>query len=400
MAKPKAIRHDAVAVLVDNYQLRRVQTANVSTDLSTEDVSELANVEFVEQVRNTPAVSVTIDTNEYAHVDTLAAFANKDFGELGNNNQVITLDDLKDSTFDITIPVKEDGTLARTMHVGNCVLDSISLSYDVGGVAAENYAISTDNKTWFLNSNKGAKVASGTFVNSTTFTSSVIDTGFVPIWCNVNNCYNVSVDSWADYTVTVSDVTLEDGDRIRLLYRPSGEGGTFPALNTTGTGIGAVRKGQVDVFLYDGGGGADTKVLRLQSVNIDVDFGREVLEELGSEFAFERTATTPIPVDVTCNFLDTDLQQFVELAGSGANFSDTDYHDLNDLITNASLVVKVHNTTDKFAKSDNTLMRMVMITGLDVTAESHDNSVGSVSSQSFTLRGSNLTVSGTGKIIL
>lgn len=395
MAKPKVVKHDGVAVLADGYQLRRVQTANVSVDLSTEDVSELSNNEFVEQIKNTPVVSISIDTNEYGHVDTLASFANM---SPGSNDAVVTLEDLKDSAVDFTFPVKEDGSIARTMHIGNAQLDSVSLSYDVGGVAGENYSLSADNKTWYLNTQKEVYVTSGTYASSSTFTTPIIDTDYIAIKATVNENNDVTVSSWEDYTGTVSGVTLESDDRIRLLYYPSGSVG-FPDLATTGTGIGGLKKGQIDAYLYDSTEATpSTRTLRLQTVNIDVDFGREVLEELGNHRAFERSVVSPIPVDVSVSFLDTDLESFAEFTGNGTDFASVNSMSVDDLISNITLEVKTYSSTS--TKDATTLLRTITVSGLSVVSEGHETSVGGKSAQNYSFRSSNMTISGSGLLKL
>jgi hypothetical protein len=393
--KPNTIKHPGVAVLVDEYQVKRVQTATVTADLATEDISELANTDFVESIADTPVITVTIDTNEYGHIDTLLALGNRSPGTSSGN---VTLTDFENSAVDITIPVKENTALARTMHVGAARLASISLSYDVGGVAAENYSLEADNKTWFLNTNKEMHVASGTFASTSTFTSSLADTNNIAVRATVNEDQNVVVTDWTDSVVTITGVTLASADRIRLLYRPSGgqEAG-FPALNTTGTGVGGIRKGQAEIFLYNASESVPTtRTLRVQTVSIDVDFGREALEELGNANIFERAVTTPISVDVGLSLLDTDLEVFAELVGSGDAFagSTVDDFDVTSFITNAVLVVDIYDNAT--TKNASTLLKKVTVTGMSITNESHSTSIGTRSTQDFTLKASNLSISGTG----
>src|SRR3990167_4078017 len=114
MAKAKSIKHPAVAVRLDEYQVKRAQTVTVDVDRSTEDISELANVNFVEQSPNTPVVSVTLDTNEYGHVDTMLALVNR---SPGLNAGEINIQAFDGAAVDITIPIK------RTDQNGTQIMD-------------------------------------------------------------------------------------------------------------------------------------------------------------------------------------------------------------------------------------------------------------------------------------
>ena len=77
MAKPEKQRYSGVAISIDGIQIHRVQTVTVATDIGREQTLEMGNAGVVEWVEATPAVTVTLDTNEVGSTDTLALLTDK-----------------------------------------------------------------------------------------------------------------------------------------------------------------------------------------------------------------------------------------------------------------------------------------------------------------------------------
>lgn len=80
MARPSRIRYTSAACIVEDKQADRIQALGSSTNLTTEDIWELSNLNKTEVIDDIPAVDVTIDSNEYGSNRTLALLADKGFG--------------------------------------------------------------------------------------------------------------------------------------------------------------------------------------------------------------------------------------------------------------------------------------------------------------------------------
>lgn len=432
MAKPTRIKPSSVAVLVDGLRVRRIQNISSSSDLSTTDVTQIGDEGIVEVAANTPNVSVTLEANSWGSVDLVASLLNHitNFDdtaadaynnattEIMNESELdrIKSDKLGWSTgdpycaVDLLVPCKEGNSITRTMYLGNCRLNRISLSYDVGGIGKESYTLETDTKMWFLNNLKDYVCLIGKYVSASTFTvvthkNATVDgadynAGFTNHLIFVNGInittdYSASISSWdGSGLVTITGYTLTAGDRIRILAKPD-TAGSFPALSDSG--FGGVRKGHVEIILKQDSA-AEEEALRVQSVTIDVDAGREALQELGNYKDFDRSVKTPIPVTVTVNVLESDLEEYAKLTNKLSTFDAGSLTSmkLEDFVDTITLAVKLYNhqITHIDTGGSATLMQRVIVSGLRTTNESQDNAVGANGTVTFTLKADNFMISG------
>ena len=177
MAKPEKQRYSGVAVSIDGIQIHRVQTVTVATDIGREQTLEMGNAGVVEWVEATPAVTVTLDTNEVGSTDTLALLTDKmihytsglkpDWGPrntctrtrplkyfiraASSNARTVTAQDMLSGYCSLLIAQNQDGTsVGRTTWINHAALSGVAFSYDANGNATENYTLIADNKTVFL----------------------------------------------------------------------------------------------------------------------------------------------------------------------------------------------------------------------------------------------------------
>ena len=175
----------SAAPWVNGILLHRVQTVGSTTTFTTEDIFELGTSNIIDVVDDTPAVAVTIETNDYGSIDTIAALAGVDstgFGStaiVSNANLVVLsgttaidylhgvriLDFATDSDncgdeagFDMWVPIQDEcdvGTtnnnIEMTQYMSKVFVNSLDLNYAVGANATENYAAETEDKLWLLN---------------------------------------------------------------------------------------------------------------------------------------------------------------------------------------------------------------------------------------------------------
>lgn len=442
MPTPNSIRYDYQTIVIDGVIARRVQTFGTTTDFTEEQILEIGDAGFAETI-DTPAVSVTVDTNDWGTTNTVALMADiyntangstagGYKGSAGDNTYVINQNHFQDAAVDMTVPTSEDGsTLARTMYISYAFVNSLAFSYDVGGVATENYALEGDFKRWYLNDHKKAIVYTATYTNATTATISGanLQTGYTGLMVTENGVVVADeltstgrpglgstitlTDNAADTDVTSSTPTLalESGDRIRVVVSQDSTT-TFTQLTSTPSGIGGLTKGQVEIHLSDA---ADTsapltsatadRALRVQTVSIDVDLSREVLDELGNSRSYARSLQAPVPISATVTVNDSDLQLWAEL--SQLTWDATlDELDIEDFVKVSILEVRIFKSkTDHTidtsgalgtTANDNTLLKVVRLENCSVSSESHSISAGGIGQQEFTLTAESIVISGTG----
>jgi len=178
--------------------LYRVQSLGTTTTFTSEDIFELGHLDIIDVVDDVPAVAVTVNTNDFGDVKTLAILAQvlpakavmTEDAENANANLIsgatylhgvsmadfaITCGNLTGITMWAPVQAECDlGTLAnnidQTLFLDEVYINSLEFSYTTGANATENYGAETDNKMWLMNA--------GAFVNWETPTVSGAITTF------------------------------------------------------------------------------------------------------------------------------------------------------------------------------------------------------------------------------
>lgn len=432
--KGKRIRYSGVSVLVDGTTLSRAQTFSSETDLSTENLNELANSGIVEVSEGLPTISITIDTNEFGSCQNLYALAGRKvvgFDESHAGYAVIDENSFDGTSVDICVPVEVDNVLSRTMYIGDAFVSSLAWSFDVGGVATENYSLEADNKTWYMNNKREvyAMFANGfptttpsclviSGVSIASFGDGTATTLEIVRLSADNNDLTLSDAAVTDETISGEPVILISGStfsayavtalagtsRYRAVFNvpiadvntsipTTGFGSKFPGLSTST--IGGIRKGMIQICLISGGTMMDAfdsaeEVLRLQTCSIDVDLAREALEELGNYKAYDRSLTFPIPVTVGLSALASDMEEWMTMTSQDPDVDDST--NVTQFVRDATLLVFIYD--DDEGATSRSLLKKIVVEDLRVTNESFSVDQGGNATQEFTCTSDNFMVSG------
>ncbi len=400
---------------------------------------------------------MTLDTNEWGDLSTLAAFAQLEpaiytlFSGSATSSSNLTVvsgswetevdyyNGIALADFAVTCgqvpgvplwaPVQTECDLGTdsdnidmTMYLDEVYINRIESAYSTGANTTMNIGAECDNKMWLLND--------GRFVNFDTFTVDATITGaqyvtltidqgatpseIVPVLSDSQlgflrkdgegyrglnfydssaaEYFNVRVDTYANWNslgagnrdrygynnannrvylpdqVANADVPIPiEGDEIRVFYAASGYGTqqadqyykkiTEATDNSSwmAEDLGAVRQGQVEIYLVDPAVAAASyeMQLRLTSVTLTADLTREPLMEIGHLGPYDRPVTLPIPITVAVETTAGDLETWAKFAGRESAYDadtmdDTDLTDLSikdDLV----LVAMVYQQTDEEA---------------------------------------------------
>lgn len=422
------VTYASQSVWANGEILYRVQTLGTSTTFNSEDIFELGHLDIIDVVDDVPAVTVTLNTNDFGSVRTSAILsqvspdkldmtedATSDNANLVSGSTYLHGTCLADfgvvcgnlPGISLWAPVQSEcdlGTLAnnidQTMFLDGVFMNSIELSYTTGANATENYGAETDNKLWLLNDAayvnylevtvSGADVSNG-YVDlvsmgyDNTSTIPTLSTGNIAFLrkddagapavthfdSSANTMTNVEVVegvAQASSTFVVDFSTdrlyfptdpsvadVADTDNIQLIFAADKYSepmnNYFVATTSGNTGrnwdVGALRQGQVEIFIYDSG--STNATWRLTGVTISADLTREPLTELGHLAPYDRPLTLPIPITVTIDSTAGDLENYAKMAGK--DFESIDDIDLSDLMTKDGLclVAKVYEQTDEEA---------------------------------------------------
>jgi hypothetical protein len=415
-----------------------VQTLGSTTTFTSEDIFELGHLDIVDVVDDVPAVAVTLNTNDWGDVKTMAilaqvapakmamdANADDDNANLATVNAAGTeiyyhhgacVADFAVTCGNLTgvslwAPVQNEcdlGTLAdnidQTMFMDEVYVNSLEFGYTTGANATENYGAETDQKMWLLNDGRFVNWEEVTVTGSFTIASGVTLAAFsdgtmgflrmdeagqrgitlydadqnemmvLPVVSGsaptadafAMSGYNVNSPSAGPYTVyppsTIEGVayTPGAGDFVYVLYAADGYVAAmgnkyFEILDATDRPdmIGAIRQGQVEIYLVSDTDTDYETAWRLTACTITSDLTREPLAELGHLGPYDRPLTLPVPITVTIDTTAGDLEHWSRFADRYSEFAaDTMVEiDLADLMASEDLklVVKVFAQTDEEA---------------------------------------------------
>ncbi len=186
MARNRII-YASQSVWCNGEVLYRVQSLGSTTTFTSEDIFELGHLDIIDVVDDVPAVAVTLNTNDFGDVRTLATLAqvppakkvmNATANDTNANLVVVSGTQLVEtSTYlhgvsladfaivcgnlpGVTIwaPVQDecslgtlDNNIDQALFLDEVYINSIEFGYTTGANATENYGAETDNKMWLLN---------------------------------------------------------------------------------------------------------------------------------------------------------------------------------------------------------------------------------------------------------
>lgn len=182
MARNRII-YASQSVWVNGEVLYRVQSLGTTTTFNSEDIFELGHLDIIDVVDDVPAVAVTLNTNDFGDVKTLAVLAqvlpaklDMDVTAIITNANLVAggstyLHGVSLADFAITCgnlpgvtlwaPVQDEcsiGTLSnnidQTLFLDEVYVNSLEYSYTTGANATENYGAEADNKMWLLNAGR------------------------------------------------------------------------------------------------------------------------------------------------------------------------------------------------------------------------------------------------------
>jgi len=388
----------------------------VAVTLNTNDFGDLGTLAALAQIAplkrvmdanadDTTANLIVVSGTNLDETDTyLHGVALADFAVVCGNLPGVT----------IWAPVQDEcsmGTLAdsidQTLFLDEVFINSLEFGYTVGANATENYGAETDNKMWLLNAGRfvnwdaytldGTDISNG-YVDLTLASGNAVATlsagtdassGFLRkdddgaaaiTWYDdtTGETTNVKITAGSSsandtyvyhdmpytgahriYRPTVTNVPAAD-DTLEIVYAANGYGTAatskyFTALDDVDRPdiIGALRQGQVEVYIVAIDEASYDIAWRLTGCTITADLTREPLTELGHLAPYDRPLTLPIPITVTIDSTAGDLENWSKVADKLSEFDGNTVYDLDltDLMKSEDLklVVKVFAQTDEEA---------------------------------------------------
>ena len=257
MARNRII-YASQSVWINGSIMYRVQSLGTTTSFTSEDVFELGQLSIIDVVDDVPAVAVTLNTNDFGDVRTLATLAQlppakavmSATADNTNGNLVSTGSDYMHGVcvadFAVTCgnltgvtlwaPVQEEcdlGTLAnnidQTLFLDEVYVNSLEFSYTTGANATENYGAETDNKMWLLNEGRFVTMDSFDMSGSEGTVDLTVASGVtIPLLSTGNYAFLRKTTDGAS-AATYYDVTLNTA--VNYEVRDIGAAGYSPATH-------------------------------------------------------------------------------------------------------------------------------------------------------------------------
>jgi len=480
MARNRII-YGSQSVWCNGEILYRVQTLGSTTTFTSEDIFELGHLDIVDVVDDVPAVAVTLNTNDWGDVKTMAILAQVAPAKLDmnanatdNNANLATVDSSSTELYyhhgacladfavtcgnltgvSLWAPVQSEcdlGTLAdnidQTMYMDEVYVNSLEFGYTTGANATENYGAETDQKMWLLNDGRfvnweeidisglggGGSFTIASGVTLADFSDGTmgflrLDVGGqrsmtlldasalggdgemtnLPVVSGSSAAadqfsisgYNINSPSAGPYTVYLPSTidgtafTPAAGDKVYVLYAADGYTSDmgnkyFEILDIANRPdtIGAIRQGQVEIYLVADTDASYETAWRLTACTITSDLTREALAELGHLGPYDRPLTVPVPITITIDTTAGDLEHWARFADRYSEFANDTMNeiDLADLFSSEDLklVVKVFAQTDE--EAGGTGANRTVATGSDLIGQDKYWSASSTSSVKGTI---------------
>jgi hypothetical protein len=409
-------------VFIDEFGVRRAQRLTYTPNFNNVEVSEIGGLGLIETIPELITTTTNLDTNDWGTTDTLAMVMGEKAARPYNSGVInyyqITEADFGNAIVDILVQVQEDSTLRRTRYLPNQYLTGFTLTYNVDGVASENYTFAGDQDYDFVGAWADVRSYRGKYATPGSFQIS----GFL----TVANCTGIFITCNNQIVSTGNQITFAAGGSNTLVsstnytgFDSSAKlrfvGAKWPSADTFAQrvtaayvntpGYGAIMGRQVYIYLGDSTMTEATKVkaLRLQSVSIAADLGRTDLKELGNETLVGKILNIPIRINITCEASDSDLETYARLVGGatltawntyqGTPAGTQSYVQLkSSLLANGTknMIVDIY----KERASATTMLKKITITGLFVSGKSGEISSTARGSLTWNLQGSYITITG------
>jgi hypothetical protein len=269
--KRNRIIYPSQSVWANGNLLYRVSSFGSTTTFTSEDLFELGQLDKIDVVDDVPTVAVTLETNCFGDIYTLAYMANVDASvfnatatatsniavvsgssDVGYYHGIGLADFAKgacgeDHAVDIWSPVQEEcsiGTAAdnidMTMFLGSVFINRVEWSFTSGANATENYTGETDNKMWLLNDGRFVSAEMWQFQNGGASVGGGVSGG-TGITCAVTTTqFGLCLASGTDQVVVLSDGTYgflrtdDYGRRAVKFYNASeGTSSDYPVISGT-----------------------------------------------------------------------------------------------------------------------------------------------------------------------
>jgi hypothetical protein len=360
---------------LEEYRPARVQRFEIRGTLPTTDVQEHGNNELAGITHEIPDYTVTLAALDVS-IKLFAALTGTDPDSYPAEGVSINSLD----TVDIIGDIKSETVMdyVKVLYVRKCRPTTLRFTYSVEGQSTEEYTFSGSSRFILTHDVVVDVLDASSSPQTLSETPEQLRNSNYALTAMIDGAYLTEVTGVPgeeEYAISGTSVSFGDtGTTLTVAYKadPSGNNWTYISDDTIPA---AISGKDVPVYIEATDVVGDITVLRVQSVNINVDLQADPIREQGnSEVVGYVTQIPQVTGDLTV--LDTD-EELIELFSTGE--LETGYTDFRtcEILTGRDLTLKVmlRDPADPCATSGDVL-KTVYIPNIQLTGESFTSNVG------------------------
>lgn len=351
------------------YRPARIQRVEVRGNFPTRDIQEHGNNELAGIVYDIPDYTVTMSAMDTS-IKLFSALTGTDPDNYPAEG--VSINSL--GFFDIVLDVKSATVMdyVKAVFIRKAQLQSMRLAYTVEGDATEEYTFGASTRQYFSHDVVVDVLSGASSPQTLSETPEVLKSGNKAISVMMDGTHLTEVSdtpSTGEYSITGTSISFGDtGTNLVVSYHASPAGNSWAWVSDT-TVPAAISGKNIPIKINT------NTILRVQSVNINVNLRSNPVKEMGNSSIVGYTYQVPeVTGDITV--LDTDLELVALMSTGDAASTDTEFRSCEYLKGYAlDLYVELQDPSEPCSTSG-TVLKTVKVPDLRLTGESKTSNVG------------------------
>lgn len=384
MAKRLAIPSDEIKLALVNrhgaFDVSRLQSITLNTDLPITDSYEIGNKNQVGTAVDTPNISLALNAFDVG-VRTFAILTGKNPNAFPSAG--VSINDFTEVDGVLYVKDAQLNQYVKYGHVKKATVQDFSFSYNATGDSTENYTLMATEKRWFKRDVIVERFTTGTNSFILANTPKQLKNGNLAISVILDGEYLTEVTSTpasGQYRIVGTTLTTGDNrtDSVVVVYQTNSNTGTWSYVSDA-TQPALVRGRDVKIMI------SAEDIPRVQTVTINGSMNIQDVNELGSRTKVGSQKQIP-SINGTITVLDTDTELIDLLLNQSINSGDTEFELLGTCPSGAGLTLKIKILDPCDATAPYTVLKTVVVPNVMVVGDSYTVNVNQNVQQAFNFR--------------
>jgi|GEM_PF-1909336 hypothetical protein len=386
MAKRVAIPSDEIKLRLINktgaYDVPRLQSITLTTDLPVTDAYEIGNKNQVGSAVDMPNITLTLNAFDVG-VRLFGILTGKNPASYPSGGANITEFAPVDGVMYVKDPTLS--TYVKAGHVKNATVRDFSLSYNVTGEATESYTLTAAEKRWFKRDLIVDVFTTGTTSFTLTNTPKVLKNGNYALSVILDGQYlteTTGTPGSGQYRIVGTTLTTGDSrtDRVICVYQTNSTTGSYSYISDS-TQPAVVRGRDVKIVI------STENIPRVQTVTINGSMNLQDVMELGNRNKVGTQKQVPT-INGTITVLDTDTELIDLLLNGSTNSGDTEFQIEGACASGSGLNLKIKILDPCDTTAPYTVLKTIVVPNIMITGDNYTVNVNQNVQQAFNFKAS------------